>query len=369
MRAHPDKPAAVFRLAAGVMFLLIAGACRPADPEALIAQGMRAYADGQPGPASRCWARALRAQPDRNDVRMALGAAYWQAGRRGRALQTLTLATEHADASAAAWRWLGYVLAQERRWDEARTAYQQAVARSIAPSATLLSDLGALEALSGQTDAAHARLRQALALDPQHRPALLNLGILQHDSLGQPDLAVETFRRFLSLTAPDDPLADKVAAYWPAARASAPAAPTTASPPRSPAVVAPQASPGPSAGKTRAAAHFREGLAHQKAGRAESALKAYGEALKLDAGLYPAAFNSGLVLRGLGRQAAAREMFVQALKLNPALHEGRYMLAVTLHETGRDAEAARELDRLLAARPEDARARDLRRRLPPGTHP
>ncbi|HZV95371.1 MAG TPA: tetratricopeptide repeat protein [Candidatus Nitrosocosmicus sp.] len=80
--------------------------------------------------------------------------------------------------------YLGWALAEGRRFDEARAHFEASLARVPASlpvlRAQFLVHLGIVEQQAGRSPEAERRLREALALDPDHPVAWIRLGTLLH---------------------------------------------------------------------------------------------------------------------------------------------------------------------------------------------
>ncbi len=102
------------------------------------------------------------------------------------------------------------------------------------------------------------------------------------------------------------------------------------------------------------------GVALQRLGRREEALKAFDKAVQLnpeDAGLWS---NLGNILLDLGRSADALLSFQHALTLDPRHWDAAYKSGVLLYQAGRMEEAVACLERCDTLRPEQANTLQLR---------
>lgn len=115
----------------------------------------------------------------------------------------------------------------------------------------------------------------------------------------------------------------------------------------------------PPGANTPAAAHFQQGVAHERAGRLAEARAEYESALGLDAGRADARANLGAVLLRMGMAAPAVDQFEKVLALRPDLLPVRFFLGLAYFQSDRFAPARAELQRVLAAQPGDARALHL----------
>jgi len=96
-------------------------------------------------------------------------------------------------------------------------------------------------------------------------------------------------------------------------------------------------------------------------GRSGQALERFEKAAALDPGYAEPWLQIGNLHGQAGRREQALEAFGRALDRDPGLTEARLQRATTLMDLGRFAEAVPELERVVAERPDDARARQLLR--------
>lgn len=87
-------------------------------------------------------------------------------------------------------------------------ALLQTAARSATPAVSY-NQLGVHYRQLGQFDNARAAYERALAADPQYAPAVLNLGILSDLYLGDAERALSMYQRYLDLTPQGDPTVAK----------------------------------------------------------------------------------------------------------------------------------------------------------------
>ena len=121
--------------------------------------------------------------------------ALRRAGRTDEAIsayqQLLALRPELAES----WYNLGWLQRQARRFEDALASYQQALDRGVStPEEVHLNRAVILSDHLGRTADAASELGYALAANPDHVPALLNLGNLEED-LGQRDRAQACYER------------------------------------------------------------------------------------------------------------------------------------------------------------------------------
>jgi tetratricopeptide (TPR) repeat protein len=186
---------------------------RPNLVGANVIVGMDYVKLGSPEKATPFLQRALKLDPSNLDARQALASAYQtQQNFRGAAEEFRQIAALDSDKAEAwfklgheyldlaarlafrgahlyresAWghRFLGDLLLQRDRWDDAAQEYRKALASDSRQSG-LHTSLGLVHLHSGKFQEAEAEFRQDLQLDPKNEPAwlgLANLQLLQNDT-------------------------------------------------------------------------------------------------------------------------------------------------------------------------------------------
>jgi tetratricopeptide (TPR) repeat protein len=126
-------------------------------------------------------------------------------GRRTEALAAYRRLVDADPARAEAWFNLAYLLRQSGEFEPALQAYAQALARGVpSPEEVHLNRAVILTDHLRRDDEAAAELAQALQLNPDYAPALLNLGNL-HEERGEAALAAACYERLLALPAASRP--------------------------------------------------------------------------------------------------------------------------------------------------------------------
>lgn len=153
----------------------------------------------QPGPALAALKESVTIDPTAPVYWDTLGLVYLDLGRPDLAIDNLRRAVEVDPKYADAHFHLGTALAESRRWDEAVTAYQTAIAL---PTLTVPEfahqNLGlALYHLKRYREAEQS-LRFALSLDPKLQAAYYHLGLL-YTAEGRKDEARAAYRHAVQL--------------------------------------------------------------------------------------------------------------------------------------------------------------------------
>ena len=181
---------------------------------------------------------------------------------------------------AALWTHLGNVCYDAGDHDGAIDAYRRSLA--LAPgNADVMTDMGSMYRMKGQPAEAVKIYEQAIALKPGHRNAVFNKGVTLMLDLERPDQAV---------------------AFWQSVTA---------------------AHPDMAVGSGALLKDVMHEIAVDAAmqleahGRAESALSAYAEALKLAPDFLPALLHRAALLEKLGRDAEAQPLWKRTLELHP----------------------------------------------------
>ena len=191
-----------------------------------------------------------------------------------------------------AWR-------QTRVWQNTRTLFTHVIETYPSVSHVAHNNLGNMERLSGNMDAAVKEFQQAIAIRPNAK-TWSNLGAV--------------YRR-------QGKVADARDAYANALRLD----------PQSP------------------DAHFGLGIIAAERGDRAAAVRAYEEALRYDPNMEEVWLNLGALHAGVGEFSAAAEAYGRALRINPFFLQAHHNLGVALQQTGdsQGAEAAfREAVRL-----------------------
>lgn len=191
-----------------------------------------------------------------------------------------------------AWR-------QARVWQNTRTLFAHVIETYPSVSHVAHNNLGNMERLSGNMDAAVKEFQQAIAIRPNAK-TWSNLGAV--------------YRR-------QGKVADARDAYANALRLD----------PQSP------------------DAHFGLGIIAAERGDRAAAVRAYEEALRYDPNMEEVWLNLGALHAGVGEFSAAAEAYGRALRINPFFLQAHHNLGVALQQTGdsQGAEAAfREAVRL-----------------------
>lgn len=297
--------------------------------------------------------RSLALHPENAGALVNRGAALQKLGRLDEAETDLRRAVEIDSTDPTALNALGVLLVELGRAEESLAHFEAALAatddveyRTGLPQTE--TNLGrALRAL-GRDEEAAKRFRNALAVDPGHLDALVELGGTLQE-LGRPDEALEVLSG-AAQRAPRDirPLSalgvasaragelEKAIGYLERARALL--------------------------GENDAispedAANVRNNLGDVllRAGRAEG-VEELGEAVRLAPGNAEYRAEFGAALGGSGRLEEAAEQFAEAVRIAPGSFEHRTNLGASLAMLGRFPEAASQFREAANLRPDDATA-------------
>lgn len=182
--------------------------------------------------------------------------------------------------SAARWTKLGNACFDAGDPDGAIEAYQASL-RLEPGNADVRTDMGSMYRMKGQPEQAVKCYDQALRDQPAHRNAVFNKGVTMLLDLEQPEQAVAFWQSILA----EHP--DFVLSSGAALRQVMPEVLVDAA------------------------------LQLEAHGRKETALRAYGQALKLDASFTPALVHGAWLLEGLGRSAEALPLWKRLLEIHP----------------------------------------------------
>jgi Tfp pilus assembly protein PilF len=140
--------------------------------------------------ASLHFARAGRLSPDNAHLLAREGRALLLLGHLRESEQAYRAALRLDPAHVPALTDLGHVLARARRYDEAVACFERGL--RVEPSADLAYNLAMVHKLKGSADPAIAAFREALRLDPNHRPSMVQLAEV-HNARGEYALAVAQY--------------------------------------------------------------------------------------------------------------------------------------------------------------------------------
>ena len=119
-------------------------------------------------------------------------------GRAEEAITHYQRLLERRPDYAAAWFNLALLCKKQRRYAEARAAYENAVRHGIDNVQEVYSNLGVLFSERRQAEQAEAMYRRALEMDADYIPAIFNLAGL-HEESGKRQEALELYQRILAL--------------------------------------------------------------------------------------------------------------------------------------------------------------------------
>jgi tetratricopeptide (TPR) repeat protein len=268
--------------------------------------GTALYSRGQLPEAMRCYAAALRLQPDMPVNHYNMGVVlirmdHWEEAAVEFA-EVLRLNPRHYPAHYQ----LGIVLTRVGRPEDALAHFAQAL--KIMPGMLEVHHRWGLALFKlGRVADAVGHYVEELQLDPANAAAESDLGSALFQ-LGRVPEAVAHFEQALRLK-PD--LADT---------------------------------------------HFDLGLALVRMGRGDEAVSHYGAAVRLNPNHGEAQLNLGIALAQAGRSAEALEHLQSAVRLQPDLPEAHGNLAIFLADSGRGAEAIDQYRQALRLKPDYAGA-------------
>lgn len=275
-----------------------------AQPPAALQRAAAAQRQGDRPAAAAAYREALDADPQSFAALHGLAVLCGQGGRLAEALQWFDRALAVQPHSAAAHFNRGRVLHAQRRFEEALTAYDCAVALAAGSApADLHHQRGqVLEAL-GRLEAALQAYRRAAAVKPDHAGAHLACAHLLQ-ALQRPQEALEAYDRGLALT-PDE-----------------------------------------------AVAHHNRAAVLEALGRHEAALTGYERAVALQPGLAASHSNRGNCLRALQRYDEALAAYDRAVALQPDLSDAYNHRGNVLQMLHRYAAALTDYDRAIVLHPD-----------------
>jgi Tfp pilus assembly protein PilF len=177
--------------------MLICGCGGDIDSEyADVEAGLTSLRQGKHKTAARLLRKGVKRHPENSTAQCNLGIAYWFLRQPEQAVAPLKAAAELVPYDSRPLEFLGLVLIDLNRWDEARSAVEEALA-CPSRSPRVLTLMGLVEFRAGELDRARDFFEQALALKRDYPPALYNMAILSRDTSGDPEEAYEYFDKYL----------------------------------------------------------------------------------------------------------------------------------------------------------------------------
>lgn len=196
---------------ARLLLVLVLAGCADTNQERfrlLSEDGLFLFRQGDYEQARESFASALRLKPDDPDLIFNLGQCYDRLGQGEKAERCyrdcLSLAADHPAAHHA----LVVLLLRQGRRAEADALIDGWLARSPQQADPYVEDGWRLRQ-DGDLLAAQGRFQQALALNPRHVRALIELGLL-YEQLGWPARALELYQRAWQLQPEQPELAARI---------------------------------------------------------------------------------------------------------------------------------------------------------------
>ncbi len=169
----------------------------PAHPDSLHLRGLLGYQQGHYGLAFDFIQQAIILDPGKPHYFFNKALVLEKEERWEEAISAYKEAIKLKPQYIEAWSNVGNAYRRQRTWEKAIAAYEEA--RRLKPqSADLLNNLGVVYKEKGDLTQALAQYQQATNLSPQHAEAHHNMGVVLKD-LGNLDEATHAFRQALSL--------------------------------------------------------------------------------------------------------------------------------------------------------------------------
>lgn len=196
---------AFFRLFfCAALFCFLTG-CGKCARKRTVDQGLKALEEGNYARAVLLLTELAKQYPENPTVICNLGIACWKGGDSPTAEQYLKTAVKLAPLDYRPHEFLGLVLADRGKTDEAIKALSNAEAiNRLLPR--IPCAIAAIEIREGRQREAFGRLMKVLDQHGDYPPALYNLAVLYRDELKNKEYAARFFTRFIN-AAPDDPRA------------------------------------------------------------------------------------------------------------------------------------------------------------------
>lgn len=163
--------------------------------------GLACHRGGLPREALEAYRKALDLDKNLGVVRFNLGCLLLEQNRPADAALELASYTVMQPHSREGWLTLGAACCRARRIDDANRAFQEAL-KLDKKSVEALNGLGIVSMLKSRTRDANAYFANALALQPNYPPAILNYAVLLQQQPATRANALLYFRQYLSLLPP-----------------------------------------------------------------------------------------------------------------------------------------------------------------------
>jgi tetratricopeptide (TPR) repeat protein len=290
---------------------------------------------------------ALVAAPDDWVLHQTLARLQQQSGELSGATLSWRRVTELLPRQADNWERLGTELAEQKRFAEARTAFQEAL-RLDPDSLSALTGIAQLLAAEGQTADAIPVFEKVLKIKPYWGPAHLGLGKAL-EAAGRAAEAKPHFQRALQdrLNTPSGFQALGQFCFQKGWYSEA----------------ATNFSDALRLNPADAATHVNLGVTLGLLNRPVEACQQYAEAVRLDPNLAEARVRLGTALGSQGNDAAALEQFAAAVQLKPDMLEARLNLGIALFNQHRNPEALEQFTEVLRRNPGNSTALRYKQRL------
>ena len=288
----------------------------PKDKMPLLQELLQAESLGESGqlePAARQLESLARKDRDNPAVHLALSSAYLRRGDAAAAVGAARRAVALDPESTVAILNLAFAYQAAGRVAEAAAGFERVQALDPGNVKALIG-LAETQYQRGARDAAFASYQKAAAMAPTFASLQTSLGTLALE-LNRPAIATEALKRAVAL------------------------------------------------GDTQPGLHFNLGVLAEQRGDTALAAREYRAEVGAHQDAYEAWVNLGLIERQRGQLDSALAAFEQAAKANAGAFVGPYLLAETLLRAGRTADAKRWAEEALRRAPSEPRANELLRRI------
>lgn len=162
---------------------------------------------GQRDAAVQAFETSMELDPGLVDPIYNVGVLMGESGSQAKAIACFEKASLVDTNETQSLEYVGYLCRQERQWDQARRALNEALARGPR-SPRVLTALAVLDLQTGDVEKAISGFQMALEHDSRYLPAIYNLGIVNERWLKNSDQARPYFEEYARLSS-QGPYADK----------------------------------------------------------------------------------------------------------------------------------------------------------------
>ncbi len=179
--------------------LKIAVQTLPKTPQTWNYLGIALQGSGKLNNAKTAYGKALKLNSNFSAAYYNLGTVYLDLKDFQRAILAFKRYSEKEPNDPNGWLKMGSALLQSRNFNEAEDAFKRVIRLTLQhPEAS--NGLGVIRLYQGSAKEAETQFLDALNIQSDYQPALLNLAIVYHKYLDRPRWAIAKYREYLEMT-------------------------------------------------------------------------------------------------------------------------------------------------------------------------